>query len=82
MQKIHKKHLHVWAAWFGAVVFTLALVGCDAGETKLSKEEEAQFKGGPMPESARKIMQEKMKEAQAKGSANGQPVPPADAVPR
>jgi hypothetical protein len=50
-----------------------ALVGCNNNSAPLTKSEEANFKGGPMPESARKIMQEKLKEAAAKGGSNAAP---------
>ena len=41
------------------------LAGCSGKNEELSKTEQADFKGGPMPESAKKIMQEKMQGAKS-----------------
>ncbi|HLK55105.1 MAG TPA: hypothetical protein VKU00_00990 [Chthonomonadaceae bacterium] len=66
-------------------VLLSAVVGCNNNSAPLTKTEESSFKGGPMPESAREIMQQKLKEAAAKGGTNAAPGPngggPASSTP-
>jgi hypothetical protein len=51
----------------GTLLMALAFcTGCNGNTPPLSKEEKANFSGGPMPESAKKIMQQKMQEARQK----------------
>jgi hypothetical protein len=51
-----------------AAALSVGLTGCSA-KAPMSKTEEVQFKGGPMPEDARKIMQQKIGEARDKAAA-------------
>lgn len=60
----------------GVTLILPILAGCHEGTTQLSKDEQANFKGGPMPESARQIMQQKMREAQQAGGPKGAPSVP------
>lgn len=50
-----------------------SLFGCSTNAPAPTKAEEKQFKGGPMPEEARKIVEERMRAAGANGG------PPAGA---
>ncbi len=57
----------------------VGIAGCSGSAPPLTKDEQKDFKGGPMPESARKIMQEKMEAAKGAVPQGGQPngeVPP------
>lgn len=65
------------AALAGALILLPALAGCQAGAPAISKQDEANFKGGPMPENARRIMQQKLAEAR-----NKTPRTPAPGAPR
>lgn len=40
--------------------------GCSGNAPPMSQQEKANFAGGPMPESAKKMMQQKMEEARRK----------------
>ncbi len=62
----------------GVLLFPL-LAGCSTKTPELSKEEQAKFKGGPMPDSARKIFEQKMREAQQKSTQSN--VPPNAGAP-
>src|SRR5262245_33986784 len=79
----------------GSVLLLPLVSGCSGDAEKMTPKETSEFKGGPMPESARKIMQERMEAAAQKsagapgaGAAPGGPgVPPpgpagAPAAPR
>lgn len=49
-----------------ALVMGLFLGGCSSEETKMTKQEEQQFKGGPMPPEAAAGMAKRMQDAQKK----------------
>jgi hypothetical protein len=53
----------------GLMALLPILAGCSGKAPELTKQEQNEFKGGPMPEEARKIMQQKMREAQEKNKA-------------
>ena len=46
-----------------ALAMTLVLSGCSTDAPKMSEQEKADFKGGPMPESARVEMAKRMEAA-------------------
>jgi hypothetical protein len=46
------------------------LTGCSSQAPQLTKQEQTEFKGGPMPESARRIVQQKLQEAQQRAPQN------------
>lgn len=56
----------------GVALFPMLITGCQSNSPQLTKEEEKSFRGGPMPESARQKMQERLREAQQK---TRQPIP-------
>lgn len=62
-------------ALLGCIALLTALAGCDSKGPEVTKTEEANFKGGPMPESARQIMQQKIKEASTKNGPQGSSAP-------
>lgn len=55
------------ALLFGALFLLSFLMGCSSKGTTITEADQKNFSGGPMPESARKIMQERMKAANRKG---------------
>jgi hypothetical protein len=59
----------LFAGLVGLLAVLPILIGCSGKAPELTKQEHNDFKGGPMPEEARKIMQQKMQEAQAKNKA-------------
>lgn len=63
----------------GAALFPVMITGCQSNSPQMSKQEEKSFRGGPMPESARQIMQQKLREAQQKSR---RPVPGPGGLPR
>jgi len=66
--KTPKRSLAGIAAILAALSITLT--GCSNGSAPpMSSEEKNEFKGGPMPASAGKIMAEKMAEARKKSSS-------------
>ncbi|MGV3616612.1 MAG: hypothetical protein ACO1SV_14895 [Fimbriimonas sp.] len=59
-----KNHL-----WIGAVLLgVFGLAGCDSGPSEATKEQEKAFDGGPMPESARKRMEEGLRNSGQKAA--------------
>jgi hypothetical protein len=56
-----------------SAVAIAAIAGCSGKGPDLSKQEEAEFKGGEMPESARRIMQQKLEEAKRAAPQGSQP---------
>jgi hypothetical protein len=50
----------------GAALALCSLEGCSTQAPPLTKEEAAGFSGGPMPQNARQIVQQKMQEAREK----------------
>jgi len=61
----------------GVLILLPVLAGCQSGAPAMTKKDEANFKGGPMPENARRIMQQKLQEAR-----NKNPRTPAPGAPR
>jgi hypothetical protein len=70
------KKKRLLAALAGSLMVLPLVAGCSASAPPMSKDEQANFKGGPMPESARQIMQQKMQEAQQKRGGAGAPGAP------
>jgi hypothetical protein len=52
-----------------AVALVPALSGCSPPQTTMSAKEVSEFKGGPMPESARRYVAEQMRLAQQRQQA-------------
>jgi len=64
----------------GSILLIPMMVGCKGDSAPLTQQEKSDFKGGPMPESARQIMQQKMKEAADKAPKNSTAPPDAGKV--
>ena len=60
------RRMRLLAVLAGSLEVDPMLAGCQEKSAPLTKQEEASFKGGPMPEEARQIMQQKLREAQSK----------------
>ncbi|HZO91822.1 MAG TPA: hypothetical protein VFB38_26125 [Chthonomonadaceae bacterium] len=68
----------LFAALVGGALLLPILAGCSAKAPALTKEEQSQFKGGPMPASAVQGMQQRLQKAQQTMPANA----PANAGPQ